>query len=474
MTTSEQKQNFDRILEGVLGTYGVTDLIAWAIRFFLRNPYESLVIVNKEGFFEYVDKGSEKLFGLSAGGAIGIKATELIETSMLPKVLESGSPMIGRVFDVNGRRMIGSAYPLIRDGELIGAMGRLIFRSLDEVDRINRQVSLLEKEVNSLRQREKHQHRALYTFENILGRSDNIQECIQLARKAALTRADVLICGESGTGKELFAQSIHNYQNSDAPFVSVNSPAIPFELAESELFGYKKGAFSGALSDGKPGKFELANEGTLFLDEVSSLPLSIQAKLLRVLEEREIQPLGDTRTRKVNFHLICATNVDLKKLVEEGKFRNDLYYRIAKITVQIDPLRKRKEDIPVLAQHILTAINRRFNTRFQSISPPALTCLMNHSWVGNVRELINILEQACLKTWEGKEIVMESLPHEIAERPAEKESVSMVTFKIGKSETERNLILQALEKTSGNRRRAAFLLNMPRSTFYKKLNEYKL
>ena len=207
----------------------------------------------------------------------------------------------------------------------------------------------MSKRSNRCARRERQHHRALYTFDKILGRSENIRECIQLARKAALTRADVLIHGESGTGKELFAHAIHNYRDPEAPFVSVNSPAIPFELAESELFGYKKGAFSGALSGGKPGKFELANNGTLFLDEISSLPLSIQAKLLRVLEEREVQPLGDTRTRKVNFHLICATNVDLKKLVEEGKFRHDLYYRIAKITVRIDPLRKRKEDIPILA-----------------------------------------------------------------------------------------------------------------------------
>lgn len=467
-------QDFIEILKTALGRYGETSLIAWAIRFFLHNPYESLVIVNKDGMFEYMDKGSEKFFGLGEGGAKGIKARDLIETSMLPKVLESGSPMIGKVFDVNGQRKIGSAYPLIRDGKLIGAMGRLIFHSLDEVDRINRQVSLLEKEVKSLRQRERQHHRALYTFEKILGRSENIRECITLARKAALTRADVLICGESGTGKELFAHAIHNYQDPEAPFVSVNSPAIPFELAESELFGYKKGAFSGASSDGKPGKFELANNGTLFLDEISSLPLSIQAKLLRVLEQREIQPLGDTRTRKVSFHLICATNVDLKKLVEEGKFRNDLYYRIAKITIRIDPLRKRKEDVPVLARHILTAINRRFNTRFQSISQPALAALMNHSWVGNVRELINCLEQACLKTWDGKEIVLESLPPEIKDKPAKEEADSIMSFKKGRSDTEKRLILQALEETGGNRRKAASLLNMPRSTFYKKLNEYKL
>jgi transcriptional regulator with PAS, ATPase and Fis domain len=468
----EQDGEFIQVLENALGNYGMTPLIAWAIRFFLRNPYESLVIVNKEGRFEYMDKGSEKFFKIREGEAKGMRATDLIETSMLPNVLESGTPMIGKVFDVNRQRKIGSAYPLIREGELIGAMGRLIFRSLDEVDRINHQVSLLEKEVKSLRRKQRQQHRALYTFEHILGQSKNTMECIALAKKAALTKADVLICGESGTGKELFAHAIHNHRDPEAPFVSVNSPAIPFELAESELFGYRKGAFSGALADGKPGKFELANGGTLFLDEVSSLPLSIQAKLLRVLEEREIQPLGDTRTKKVDFHLICATNMDLRKLVNQEKFRNDLYYRLAKITIQVDPLRKRREDIPILAKHILTAVNRRFTTGFKTISRPALSRLMDYPWIGNVRELINVLEQACLKAWKGKDLGLECLPPEVMEYHREGRPESSLSFKEAKSETERSLILQALEKTGGNRRRAASLLGMPRSSFYKKIREY--
>lgn len=461
-------------LNEVLGDYGMTPLIAWAIRFFLRNPYESLVIVDKEGRFEYMDKGTEKFFGFPKGKAKGLLATDLIETSSLPAVLRNQTPLIGKVFNVNGQRRIGSAYPLLKDGELVGAMGRLIFRSLDEVDRISEEVSRLRRTVTSLRQREREQHRALYTFENILGESDNIRECVELARKAAITGADVLVVGESGTGKELFAQAIHNYNRPDMPFVGVNTPAIPFDLAESELFGYKKGAFSGASSMGKPGKFEMANNGTLFLDEIATVPLSIQAKLLRALEEREIQALGDVNTKKVLFHLISSTNIDLRDLAECGKFRGDLYYRIAKITIHIDPLRKRREDIPVLARHILTSVNKRFGTSFCSIAPKALECLSNYSWPGNVRELTNVLEQACLKKWQGEQVSLDCLPPEIVGPGARTAAKPLGSFKEARRDTERGLILEALEKAKGNKLRAASLLEMPRSTLYKKIKDYGL
>ena len=228
-----------------------------------------------------------------------------------------------------------------------------------------------------------------------------------------MTNADALIIGESGTGKELFAHAIHNYINPQKPFVQVNSSAIPFDLAESELFGYEKGAFTGASPTGKPGKFEIAHKGTFFLDEVSSIPLSLQVKLLRVLQEREVERLGNSKIQKIKFRLIAATNADLKTLVKEGKFREDFYYRIAKTTIHIPPLRERKEDIPVYIDYFLKTINERFGTKFKRLSNEALFCFMNYDWPGNVRELINVLEQACLKKWEGEEIPMNSLPSEL-------------------------------------------------------------
>jgi transcriptional regulator with PAS, ATPase and Fis domain len=380
----KEKREFLRVLENVLGDYGFSPAITWALRFILRNPYESLVIVNRDGKLEFMDRGSEKFFNLPEGGAKGIKMTDILPDTDLPRVLETGVPFIGRVFNVEGRRRIGSNYPLIKKGEIIGAMGRIIFRSLEEVERVNTEIKQLKSQVKFLRDRQRHQDSAHYTFESILGISSAIKDAVDMAKKVATIDSDVLIIGESGTGKEMFAQAIHNAINPQKPFVQVNSSTIPFELAESELFGYEKGSFTGAISTGKPGKFELAHNGTFFLDEISSLPLSIQAKLLRVFQEREVGRLGDTRVQKVNFRLISATNADLKALVKEGKFREDFYFRITKANIYIPPLRERKEDIPVYVNYFLKTINDRFGTKFKRLSNEALFCFMSYDWPGNV------------------------------------------------------------------------------------------
>jgi transcriptional regulator with PAS, ATPase and Fis domain len=461
------------VLREILGSYGFSPIITWALRFFLRNPYESLVIVDKEGKLEFLDRGSEKFFNLPEGGAKGVSVTEFIPESQLPRVLKDGTPSIGHVVNVRGFRRIGSTYPIISHGEVIGAVARVIFQSLDELDRVNREMGKLKNEVKVLRERQKSQHSAIYTFDHILGISSAIKEAVEMGKKVAMTDADVLIIGESGTGKELFAQAIHNFVNPQKPFVRVNSSAIPFELVESELFGYEKGSFTGASNTGKPGKFEMAHNGTFFLDEISSLPLSLQAKLLRVLQEREIERLGGTRVQNVKFRLIGTTNTDLKPLVKEGKFREDFYFRIAKATIHIPSLRERKEDIPVYIHHFLKIINERFGTKFKRLSNETLFCFMNYDWPGNVRELINILEQVCLKKWEGEEIPMNSLPPELMGGfSSPKVPPSPKIFKKEVQEEEKKLILQALEQTMGNKRRAAFLLGIPRSTLYKKLKDY--
>lgn len=471
------------ILKDVLGDYGFSPVTVWALRFFLRNPYENLVIVDKEGKIEFIDRGSEKFFGLHAGSAKGRKVTDFIPDSVLLRVLETATPVIGGVLDVQGIQRIVSAYPLKKDGSVIGGIGRLIFRSLEEVERIkriNRAMRRLKKEVKLLCEKQKDQNRAFYTFHSIVGISASIRDVVEIAKKVATIDTDVMITGESGTGKELFAQAIHNFTNPEKPFVKVNSPAIPFELAESELFGYEKGAFSGANFSGKPGKFELAHHGTIFLDEISSLPLSIQAKLLRVLQEREVERLGSTRSQRLNFRMFATTNDDLKKLVNEGKFREDLYFRIAKATIHIPPLRQRKEDIPVYVDYFLRTINERFDTHFKKLSNEALLCFMNYDWPGNVREVINVLEQSILKKWEGEEIPMRSLPPELISTSSLKvfsPSMSIPSspkiFKKEVHEQEKKLISRTLEETRGNKRRAAFILGIPRSTLYKKLKEYE-
>ncbi|WP_084218818.1 sigma-54 interaction domain-containing protein [Syntrophorhabdus aromaticivorans] len=470
------------IVLSVLEEYGLTQPLAYALRFVLRNPYESFLVVGADARVQFMDRGSEKYFGLPQGGAKGVDIREFIPESGLPIAIKTGVPMIGRVFEVKGKKMIGSVYPIIHNQEIVGAVGRLIFHSLEEIERVNKEISKLKKEIYHFKEKERNEYSSKYTFEDVRGKSTAIRETIDFAKKISPLDTDVLIIGESGTGKELFAHSIHSSAySSSRPFVRVNCPSIPFDLAESELFGYARGAFSGALSSGKPGKFEMANSGTIFLDEISSLPLSVQAKLLRVLQEREIERLGSTKTEKINFKLIAATNIDLKVLVKEGKFREDLYYRIAKAIIHIPPLRDRKEDIPLYIRYFLDKINQSFKTQIMGLSREVTDIFSAYPWPGNVRELINVLEQAMLKAWDKEVLLAEHLSSELlsfrrelpemAERRGDT-GTRPTDFHKEIEEKERRLISSALRDTKGNRKKAALLLNMPRSTFYEKLKRY--
>ena len=462
------------VLEEVLPSDEHSELIALSLRFFLRNPYESLVIADKNGFVRFMDRGSEKYFGLSAGGACGIDMNDLLPDTIIPNVLKTGTASIGRVVNIKGVEKISSAFPLKKNGELLGAIGRVIFDSLEEFDRVTREKNRLQKEIKNLRQKQKDEYQAHYTFDHILGTSKSLEESLDLAKRVAMVGTDALITGESGVGKELFAQAIHNFSGSEKPFVRVNCPAIPFELAESEFFGYERGAFSGANRNGKKGKFEVAENGTIFLDEINSLPLSIQAKLLRILQERELEKVGGTKTTKLNVRVIAATNLDLKDAMKNGHFREDLYYRIAGATISIPPLRERREDISIYVNHFIHAINRRFGTQFKRVSEPALAFLMQCDWPGNVRDLINVLEQACLKEWTGEELTLASIPENLMNRSVAKKNNTVTSFRELFDEKEHKLIAKALKETRGNKRKAAKLLNMPRSTFYYKLQKYKI
>lgn len=477
------KENIDIVL-GALGEYPLTSTLAYALRFVLRNPYESFLVVGADARVQFMDRGSEKYFGLPPGGANGIDIREFVPESGLPIAIKTGAPMIGRVFEVKGKKMIGSVYPIVCDQEIVGAAGRIVFHSLEEVDRVNTEISKLRKEIHHFKEKERNEYSPKYTFDDIRGKSTAITETIEFAKKISPLDMDVLIVGESGTGKELFAHSIHSFAyNNRRPFVKVNCPSIPFELAESELFGYAKGAFSGALSSGKPGKFQMADNGTIFLDEISSLPLSIQAKLLRVLQEREVERLGSTKTEKINFKLIAATNIDLKILVKEGKFREDLYYRIAKAIVRIPPLRERKEDIPLYINHFVDKINQSFKTEIRRPSKGVADIFSAYTWPGNVRELINVLEQAMLKAWNKEELLEEHLSSELLSfcrqfpemiERTDDSNVRDTDFQKQIEEKEKQLIISAMRDSRGNRKKAALLLNMPRSTFYEKIKKYNL
>ena len=313
-----------------------------------------------------------------------------------------------------------------------------------------------------------------YTFDSIYGSSPVLLELKKTALKAAALDAPVLITGESGTGKEMFAQSIHDAgRRGTAPFIRINCAAIPRELFETELLGYEKGAFTGALSQGKPGKFELANKGTIFLDEISELPLEMQPKLLRVLEERELERIGGNRLIKTDFRLICATNQDLDDMLAQRRFREDLFYRINVIRLNIPPLRERREDIIPIAYRLLEKITENGDgTKFE-ISPLAKEILLKHNWPGNVRELHNALNRA-LSAMDGNIIQPWDLPLPLSHCRSRLDEGDTVILKKAMDRVERESLQQAMAATNNNKAQAARMLGIHRTVLYKKLKKYGL
>ncbi|MBI4266544.1 MAG: sigma-54-dependent Fis family transcriptional regulator [Acidobacteria bacterium] len=314
-----------------------------------------------------------------------------------------------------------------------------------------------------------------FRFDQIIGRDSTMQRLFSTLELVAPMNSTVLIQGETGTGKELIARTIHNNSpRADQRFVAFNAAAIPEGLAEAELFGHVKGAFTGAIAS-RTGRFELAHRGTLFIDEVSSMSLPLQAKLLRALQEREVERVGESKPMKLDIRVIAATNTDLRKLVKEGSFREDLFYRLNVIPVMLPPLRERREDIPLLAQHFAKKSCRENGVALKPISQEALRVLMAHDWPGNIRQFENAIEHAVAMSLTAVEIGPAALPEELFTRstitavPAVAIPDEGINFTSVVSDLERDLILRCLEKTGGNKRQAARLLNLSRTTFIDKL-----
>jgi transcriptional regulator with PAS, ATPase and Fis domain len=292
-----------------------------------------------------------------------------------------------------------------------------------------------------------------------------------LIEQVAPTKSNVLILGESGTGKSLVAELIHkNSPRRDGPFISINCAAIPETLLEAELFGYKKGAFTGAVAD-KKGLIELANGGTLFLDEIGDLPLGLQAKLLKFLETYEFIPLGDVQKKKVDIRLISATNKNLEELIEEGKFREDLYYRLSVIELKIPPLRERKEDIPVLVYYFLEQASKQHNKKIKGITNEALSYLLNYDWPGNVRELRNVIERAVILARD-EYILPHDLPEKIIKSSPSPEIGVGKSLKEAIEEYEKTIILNTLKFCNYDKERAAKILDIDLATLYRKLKKF--
>jgi DNA-binding NtrC family response regulator len=323
---------------------------------------------------------------------------------------------------------------------------------------------LLKKEVARL----KKEVESRYHFHRLIGKSPTMRKIYDLIERISDTSSNVLITGESGTGKELVAKAIHyNGTRKERPFVAVNCAAIPETLLESELFGYKKGAFTDAKSDKKGLIFE-ASGGTLFLDEITEMPLTLQAKLLRVIEEREVRPLGDTNAYRIDVRCVTASNRDIESLIQQGEFREDLFYRLKVIDIELPPLRDRREDIPFLTQHFVKKFSRELKKNVSGVSEVTLKYLLNHSWPGNVRELENVIQRAITLT-QHQTILPEDLPNAVMQEKEENpiEKALRETYTV--DQLEKEYIKRVLLEVGGNKSKAAEILGLDRKTLYRKL-----
>jgi len=441
----------------------------------LDNVYKGVVCCDKQGRITFFSRSNEKFYNLERGEALGKHITEFVKTGTLHKVAQTGRPEIGLLEEeYRGKqvRHIVERWPINKDGEVVGAIAKVMFRDIKKAEELARHFRKLEDKVMYYRSQLRDLFQARYKFEHILGDSPALADCKEMARQVAPASSTVMITGESGTGKELFAHAIHNASpRSGAYFIPVNCASVPHDLFESEFFGYEEGAFTGAKRQGMKGKFQLADRGTIFLDEVSEIPSYLQAKLLRVIQEKEVQPIGSDRVVPIDFRIVASTNRNLTKMVAAGEFREDLYYRLNVVEVKVPPLRCRKEDLQVLIPAFIEELNGKLRSEVEGMSPEALKTLMDYRWPGNVRELKNTMERAMTLAQTGM-IQMEHLSHRVLsqdESPSKTDALPL-TLKAATEQAEAEAIQRALLVSGGNKVKAAKVLGIHRSALYKKMH----
>jgi PAS domain S-box-containing protein len=441
----------------------------------LENAYEGIVVVDAEGFITMFNKAYGEFLGIDPATVIGKHVTQVIENTRMHLVAQSGQEEIGDIQHIQGKDMICQRIPIFKKGKLVGAVGKIMFKDIKDLTLLVNKVNHLQSELEYYQNELKRVQGARYNFQNIIGETPGFKQVKEMAYRVSHTNSTVLIRGESGTGKELFAHAIHNESpRRTGPFIKVNCAAIPENLLESELFGYEEGAFTGAKKGGKVGKFEMANGGTIFLDEVGDMPLNMQVKLLRVLQEKEIERVGGNKPIKVNVRVIAATNRMLEELIRQEKFRSDLYYRLNVVELVIPPLWERRGDIPLLVEKLLKKISFELGRPVPEIASQTMDIFMNYSWPGNVRELENILERV-LNFMDGPVVQPYHLPLHIQKATGEnRQQDNAFNLKLVVEEIEKQVIQRALERTNGNRIQAAKLLGISRANIYQKMEKYKL
>lgn len=464
MDVEKQIQNLQKRLARVQKQLEFNELI-------FNHIYNGACVTDARGIITHFNEPYGLFVGVDPKEQIGRHVTDVIQNTRMHVVARTGKAEINVTQRIKGQDMVVQRIPIVKDGRVIGVFGQVTFKDVRDLGRLVQRLSLLESKVRLYEEELSSLRSTRYTLESIKGSSPVMRQLKAEALRVAQGLTPVLITGESGTGKELFAQGIH--QSSPRrmkPFVRLNCAAIPKDLFESELFGYAKGAFTGARAQGKPGKFELAHGGTIFLDEIGEMPLDMQPKLLRVLEEKEIERIGGTRVTKADFRLIAATNRNLEQLIEQGLFRGDLYYRLNVIPLQIPPLRQRPEDIMDLAESFLADMGRESGAAYE-LDASARTLLLAHHWPGNGRELYNVLERA-VSSAAGNSIGADDLPFYLQRTRHGAAGGGGLNLRQRLRDAEKQALDDALEAANGNKAQAARLLGIHRTLLYKKLAKH--
>lgn len=445
----------------------------------LYSTQDAISVVDEKGINVMVNPAYSKVTGLTEKDVIGKPAeVDIAEgESIHRKVLATGKPVFNARLKAGPKKVdvVAGAAPILVDGKLKGSVS--ILHDVTEIIQLNKELKDAKRIIRKLE--------AKYTFDDIAGNNELILTAIEKAKKAADTPATVMLRGESGTGKEMFAHSIHNASSRKYnQFVRVNCAALSDTLLESELFGYEEGAFTGAKKGGKKGLFEEASGGTIFLDEIGEITPSTQVKLLRVIQEREVVRVGGTKPIPINLRIITSTNIDLEKAVKEGKFREDLYYRLNVIPIEVPPLRYRKDDIYILVLNIIKKLNQEYGRNVSDISPLAVETLKGHDWPGNVRELENVIGRAVINMKHNENVILnrhlpqislfthkEGIFTNIENVELEEDDIKLED---ALAKTEKKFIINALKKNAFNKTKAANALGISIRALYYKMEKHNI
>jgi transcriptional regulator with PAS, ATPase and Fis domain len=438
---------------------------------------EGAIAVDRQARIVWINEKYLATLGFkSLHEALGREIEDVIPNSLMREVVRSGQPILLDIMELGGQSLVVTRMPLQDEqGQVIGAIGFVLYDQLNALKPLVAKFARLQAELAEARRRLAETRRPKYTFASFVGGSAAALDVKRQARRAALQDSTVLLLGETGTGKEVLAHAIHaGSTRADGPFIGINLAAVPDSLVEAELFGVAPGAFTGADRKARDGKFKLAESGTLFLDEIGDLPLPLQSKLLRVLQDQEIEPLGSNRVVRIDLRVIAATSVDLEQRVALGRFRPDLYYRLSVVPIRLPPLRERLADLNELVQYLLEELATRTGSPVREIDAPAVSLLASYNWPGNVRELRNVLERACALT----DSASLSTHDIIAVLPPRQRGPSgprgVPSYADAMAGFERTLIQSALAAAGGKVPAAARLLGLSRATVYNKMAQLGL